>query len=329
MMTFRFRSSTDRAVPVLVLVLAGLALAGAGWARPANAATVSEFMIPSPGGPADEIAIGSDGALWLTETANGSIGRFAGGQFSIFPLPGGGVPLPESIVPGPDGALWFTDAADDLIWRISTDGQLQGFPIPPCGGCQYSGGSGTGNIVAGSDGALWYSRPGNDTIGRITTSGQVHEFPVGDIPGWITSGPDGAIWFTVSDGISRLSLNGKVSHVWSGLNYPSAIVTGPDGKLWFTGVYQDEVVSLTTGGTARLFTLQNNCAPEHISAGTRSLWVTCSNAHLIYRVSTRGRRTAFPVSSDFATLGGIVQAADGAVWFTDPANPLLGHLVTG
>ena len=87
--------------------------------------------------------------------------------------------------------------------------------------------------------------------------------------------------------------------------------------------------SLTTAGQKTLFHLATGCDPQQITAGPRSLWVACGSAHTIYRVSTRGGRTAFAVPSDFATLGGIVQAPDRSVWFTATGNPLLGQLVLG
>ena len=99
----------------------------------------------APGGPAIDLAVGPDRAIWLSEWTSESVGRFADGQFSNFTVRQPGFPMPGSIVNGPDGALWFTDANDDLIWRMTTDGRMHGFPTPVCTGCQYSGGSGTGN----------------------------------------------------------------------------------------------------------------------------------------------------------------------------------------
>jgi virginiamycin B lyase len=40
---------------------------------------------------------------------------------------------------------------------------------------------------------------GNNSIGRITTGGQISEFPLpqaDSAPDGITTGPDGALWFT-------------------------------------------------------------------------------------------------------------------------------------
>jgi virginiamycin B lyase len=57
-------------------------------------------------------------------------------------------------------------------------------------------------MAVGRDGALWYteSGPSANAIGRMTTGGVVpNHFPVptpGSEPFDITTGPDGALWFT-------------------------------------------------------------------------------------------------------------------------------------
>jgi virginiamycin B lyase len=319
-----------RAAAVFAAVVGMLALTIMSGSTPAVATPqVTEIPVPPPGGAPLGIAIGSDHNVWFTELANSAVGRFGGGLtgFSIFPVPG--FALPDSIVNGPDGALWFTDDCSSVIWRITTSGSLSSFPIPPCGNGCYNGESGTGNIVAGPDGALWYSRPGNDTIGRITTTGQVHEFPVTPVgpPGWITAGPDGAIWFTVSNGIARMSTNGKVSMVWNGTNYPSSITTGPDGNLWFTGSAQEEVAKLSPGGLGapRFFHLPLGCSPQEIASGDGSLWVTCYEGPFIYDVTTQGVPTQIKIPSG-SEGEGIVQAPNGAMWFTEPGSNRLGRI---
>lgn len=295
-------------------------------AAPAGAAsTITEFPLPPGQVTPASVVVDSHGAVWFTEFAGGAVGRFAHGRFTGFKLPISGMSTPASLVNGPDGARWFTDTTNSEIWRISSSGAITGFPIPPCTGCFYSGGSGIGNIISGPGGALWYARPGNGTIGRITTTGQVHEFPVtglGSYPGWITAGPDGAIWFTVSNGIARMTTSGAVSLVWNGVNYPSTVTTGPDGNLWFTVPSSDEVGRLTPSGHARLFRVATNCSPDQITPGDGSLWVSCDNLSLVYRISTAGALTPITVPHD-GTITGIAQAPDGAMWFTELAHNLL------
>ncbi len=55
---------------------------------------------------------------------------------------------------------------------------------------------------------------------------------------WITTGPDGALWFTeqMSSKIGRITTSGSITSypVPSAGSQPWGITTGPDGALWFT-----------------------------------------------------------------------------------------------
>ena len=54
--------------------------------------------------------MGSDGALWFTNSGNNSIGRITtGGVVTNYTDPG--ILIPEPITAGPDGALWFANTA--------------------------------------------------------------------------------------------------------------------------------------------------------------------------------------------------------------------------
>lgn len=325
----RQRHSWRAALPAIASI-ACLALV-AGVAPAWAATTITEFPLPAGQFLPAGIAVDSSGAVWFTELGSGHVGRLAGGRFSEFSVPNPAHSSAQSLVNGPDGARWFTDGSNAEIWRMTATGAVTGFPIPPCTGCAYSGGSGTGNIISGPGGALWYSRPGNDAIGRITTTGQVHEFPVpglGSVPGWITAGPDRAIWFTVSNGIARMTTSGAVSLVRNRINYPYAITTGPDHNLWFTAPYSDEVGRLTPTGHATLFRVATNCSPNQIAPGDGFLWVTCDNLSLVYRITTSGALTPITVPNH-GHLDGIAHAPDGAMWFTDTATSQLARITGG
>jgi virginiamycin B lyase len=76
----------------------------------------SEFLIPTPSSSSFGITVGSDGAVWFTETRGNKIGRLTTtGEFSEFviPTPNSG---PYGITVGSDGAVWFTER--DKIGRI-------------------------------------------------------------------------------------------------------------------------------------------------------------------------------------------------------------------
>ena len=58
-------------------------------------------------------------------------------------------------------------------------------------------------------------------------------------PDDITTGPDGALWFTNAgnNSIGRITTAGVVTnYTGTGIDEPTSITTGPDGALWFTNL---------------------------------------------------------------------------------------------
>ena len=314
----------SRLAALFAFVAVAASLVGVALATPG---TITEFKVPPPGGP-NGIAIGSDGAVWFTELARPAIGTRGKSGFRTFLLPNPASPY--SIVGGPDGALWFTEAYGTGIGRITTSGQITEFAVPPCPSCGDSGGP--LGITVGSDGALWYTRPANSTLGRVGMDGHITEVQLPGVASdasWITTGRDGALWFTDETGVGRMGMDGSVSQVWSGLNYPSAIATGPDGNLWVTGSSQDVVARVTPAGRAKVFALDLNCDPQSVASGAGALWVACYNLDEIERVSTTGVVTAFAVPSHLPNypdvLSGIVKGP-GGMWFTEYAGGRIGRI---
>src|SRR5437879_3620662 len=90
-------------------------------------ATITEFPDPTNGASPHGITAGPDGALWFTDSVNGTgskIGRITtDGTISLFAVPTNNSEL-DSITVGPDGALWFTDLANSVIGRITTSGVI-------------------------------------------------------------------------------------------------------------------------------------------------------------------------------------------------------------
>ena len=72
-------------------------------------------------------------------------------------------------------------------------------------------------------------------------------------PGWITPGPDGALWFTAgaspSSVIGRITTGGQITEFPLPAGHTAAcITTGADGNLWFTDSAQNKIGRMTTGG---------------------------------------------------------------------------------
>lgn len=236
------------------------------------------------------IASGSDGALWFTVTSSDEIGRITTSgvrtEYAI-PTPNG---YATEIVSGPDGALWFTEQFTNKIGRITTAGVITEYPIPTPSSQPLS-------ITSGPDGAIWFTEFLANKIGRISTTGGFTEYALSTgafsnstfpgnglwfLPGGITSGPDGAIWFTEINAskIGRISTTGSVTEYATPTQScsPNGITTGPDGAIWFTEGGCLKIGRTTTNGVMAEYPI-----PESPTSG--------------------------PVS---ITLG-----ADGALWFTD------------
>jgi virginiamycin B lyase len=163
---------------------------------PATTQTITEFPIPTAGSGPNDIAAGSDGALWFTENGVDKIGRITiGGTISEFQDTGdGGV---WDITAGPDGALWFTNVNTTAVERINVTGSISRFPVPNAIQLQ----SGPLGITVGPDGALWAASGIETTthqtyaVIRVDTAGTITTFPppdnLGPAPNGIATGSDG------------------------------------------------------------------------------------------------------------------------------------------
>jgi virginiamycin B lyase len=150
-------------------------------------------------------------------------------------------------------------------------------------------------ITAGSDGALWFTETGK--IGRITTAGAIREYALPNAasnPQGITAGPDGALWFA-EDGSNRL------------------------GRITTAGVITEYPLPKQSGGPFSI-----------ISGPDGALWYTHSSspAGTIGRISTVGTLIEYPTPLDTSFL---TNGPDGAIWFTESektGNGKVGRMTT-
>jgi virginiamycin B lyase len=194
---------------------------------------------------------GSTSTSTPTQKLKGTIGEFS--------LPDPDF-RPGDITAGPDGNTWFTTLGTKpqtgKLGRISPAGVVSEFSLPL--------NSFSNSITAGQDGNFWIKEPGE--IGRISPTGMIREFPLSSsslvdtlnwpntlsgstIWGAITTGPDGALWFTEP---GPLTQNGKIGRITpSGTirefplptpsGGPGGITVGLDGKLWFTEMLSNKI----------------------------------------------------------------------------------------
>jgi len=255
--------------------------------------TVTEFTVPQPsfgGGPAIDLTRGSDGAIWFGVAAN--LGRIdTAGHVSYFPAGAG--PQGQWIKSGPDGALWFAEQVN-RIGRMTPSGQYSEPYIADID--SYFHGLGFS-----PDGSLWVTLSGSPpdftNLRHISLSGKLlQEFQLPDTLGAITAGPDGAMWFTTSNGIGRITASGTITF----FAIPTAnsgvydLISGPDGALWFTESKANQLGRITTDGVVTEYPL-NSAPPSSCSAASFG-----------------------PVH--------IVTGPDGGLWFTEECANRIGHV---
>jgi streptogramin lyase len=123
--------------------------------------TLAQFPVPTTGELAD-IAEGSDGGIWFTDTSANRVARLSpdGATLVGYPLPTAAA-FPYGITSGPDGNLWFTMRDANKLGLITTSGEITEICIPTAA-------SGPTSIAAGPDGNIWFTETASGKIGRVT-----------------------------------------------------------------------------------------------------------------------------------------------------------------
>jgi len=256
-----------------------------------KAGHVKLFPVPTTYGTPVAITSGPGGDLWFTMGGGSkqAIGKMTpGGKVTEYPFGfNGGTEL--GITSGPDGNIWFTDYQSNEVGRISPGGTITELPIPAIGL--------PNGITTGPDGNLWICEEGglqgsNNSPGRIfkmTTAGIFTGYLLSPqqwttAPLFITTGPDGNLWFTENDesstpyNVESISTSGTVAKypLPAGAEPDFKITLGPDRNLWVTELetYLDRV---TPAGIITRYALPMPkgsipAQPRGIASGPKALY---------------------------------------------------------
>jgi len=186
------------------------------------------------------------------------------------------------------------------------------------------------DFTAGPNNSLWVADKRNDQITQLSLSPSTGaimsstNYGLSHTPKYITSGPDGNLWFSNDDGsIGKLTPAGVLSN----LALPSGrsvqrFTKGPDGALWFTAdngvLATDAVGRVSSGGSITEYPATE--AHASITAGPdNAVWFVEYTSGKIGRLSTQ------PFISDYALPAGFQQPADivttaGSMWYMNKST---------
>jgi virginiamycin B lyase len=163
--------------------------------------------------------------------------------------------------------------------------------------------------------------------GQVTLGGvQITEYAVGAIPGPMTLGSDGNLWFINGGetGHQITALRPTTSAPTLGSTYTISgsslwdITTGDDGALWLTDQSNGEALDrVTTSGAVTIYT-SSGASPLGVTSDSNGLlWWTDLGGHL-WNATLGGFSSE--TSASPGSPGRIVQGPDGALWFTDATD---------
>jgi virginiamycin B lyase len=313
-------------LPRVAAVIAMVVIASVA-ASAANASQrLTTYKLPAEFALPNDMAIGPDGATWVTDSSLGRIWRIgATGKIRSHELG----QQPGSIAVA-GGSMWVADAGGDAIHRVETDGSSQRYAL--------DAGSFPTSITAGPDGALWFTEGRDDEIGRITLDGDITEYPlatVGAFAGDITAGPDSALYFSeASKGkVGRITTDGSVTEfdVPGDDPLPGAIVPGPDGAL-YVAERNDSVISrMTTAGefTGEFALPRENADPLSMVRGVDgALYISEFMSGVVSRMTFDGTFTkAYRIPGGFNDR--VISAPDGALWVAQGSHGKVSRLDVG
>jgi virginiamycin B lyase len=149
---------------------------------------------------------------------------------------------------GPDGNMWVTQQIQGMLVRVTPEGDLRSYKMPP--------GSGPHGIRFDRQGHLWITLEFDDAIAELNQDGQIlHTYPIPGPkagPHGLAVASDGAVWWTgkASGVIGRLDpATGKmrVFRLPDPKSQPIYIDQGCDG-MYFTELNAGRIGRVTNAG---------------------------------------------------------------------------------
>jgi len=309
---------------------------------PAAPSPIHEIQIGEgfPLGSTHELAVGPDGAVWVTQQDQSRLVRITfDSEPSYFPLaPGLG---PHGLAFAAGGHMWLTLQFVNEIAQVAIEPKfeiLQTYPIrvpaAPHG------------LTIANDGSVWWTGKYGGVIGRLDpSSGDMQIFPLPDRysqPIYIRHDVDpqgsGAIYFTelTHNAIGSITADGTITEYQlpPGLSRPIAVAIR-DGQVWFTAESGHFGVLDPSSGRFNVFPIPTSNPPSELASlafdANGTLWLEINGpngACAIGRVDSGMNVILFPVPTPKTMLHRIILGPKQSMWFTEMATDTVGWIST-
>ena len=171
---------------------------------------------------------------------------------------------------------------------------------------------------------------------RLLSNTSITDFPTPTAaagPTWITSGPDGNLWFTEFNA-DKVGMINPTSHTTTDFLLPTAaagpedITAGPDGNLWFTEYSGNKIgtINPTTHVITEFALPTAGADPYGIAVGPDgNLWFTEPSADQIGTINPITHGIAeFAIPTASSDPFGIAAGPDGNLWFDEYSASKIG-----
>jgi virginiamycin B lyase len=150
-----------------------------------------------------DVAIASEGRLFISDYDQGRIGRVQGTGYLWTDM--GNAAAPSGLAAGDDGAVWFTSLGrPNEVGRVDGEGTLTAYTLPAWP-TQLSDKS-ISAIARAPDGAFWFTLPERSQLGRVDANGNLSfiQLTTPTLPRVLAFDPSGRLWFTTNQGWGRI-----------------------------------------------------------------------------------------------------------------------------
>jgi streptogramin lyase len=150
------------------------------------------------------VVIASDGQLFVSDYAEGRIGRVHGTAFNWTSV--GPDAAPSDLAAGDDGTVWFVSLGrPNQVGSVDAHGTLSAYDLPAWPTTLSDKSQAT--IARAPDGSFWFTLPERAQLGRVDATGELSFIQLAErsLPRGLAFDPAGRLWFTTDTGFARIA----------------------------------------------------------------------------------------------------------------------------